>query len=243
MLILGLPMRPRRGLTMVELLVGVALGLFLVAGAATLFVSHLTSGRRLLLEARFNQDMRAAADLVVRDLRRAGYWGGNNSLLGTVAVGTVTTTNPYRVVTDNAGANRIEYGFSRDTTENNTLDTNEQFGFQLNNNAIEFKTNSTTWQQVTDPNVVRITAFTITPTETPVDARESCERTCCSDADVTAGTCATANIATGATCPTVTVRQYRITISGQAADDATVRRTLQTRARVRNEEFTGVCPT
>jgi prepilin peptidase dependent protein B len=234
--------RPMHGMSMVELLVGVALGLFVVAGVAALFVSHLTSGRTLLLEARVNQDLRAAADLVARDLRRAGYWG--NALQGTVATGVATTPNPYRAVTDNTGANRIEYNFSRDVAENNTLDNNEQFGFWLDEGAVKFKTNGTpTWQFVTDPNIVTVTAFTITPTESLIDARESCERTCCSDADVVAGTCATANISAGQSCPTVTLRQYRIRLSGNATSDARVARSLETRARVRNEEFNGVCPT
>ena len=89
----------QRGLSMVELMVGIALGMFLVAGASTLFVNHLDNSRRLLLEARLNQDLRATADLITRDLRRAGYWG--NALQGTVATGAGSTTvvNPYRSVT------------------------------------------------------------------------------------------------------------------------------------------------
>lgn len=212
----------QRGLSLVELLVGVALGLFLVAGAATLFVNHLGNSRRLLLEARLNQDLRAVADLVTRDLRRASYWG--NSLQGTVKVGaaSATTPNPYATVTP--GAQTITYDFSRDVTENNTRDANERFVFDLNGGAIRMTINGAA-QVVTDPDTVIITAFTIAPTETAVDIRDSCATTC-----------------TGSGCPTITVRQYLVTIAGRATRDATVTRTLQTRVRVRNDAFAGVCP-
>jgi type IV pilus assembly protein PilW len=214
----------QRGLSLVELLVGVALGLFLVAGASTLFVSHLNNGRRLLLEARLNQDLRATADVITRDLRRAGYWG--NALQGTVATGAGSTTvvNPYRTVTPNVGASTIAYNFSRDVAENNALDTNEQFGFDLTNGVIRMTINGVA-QAISDPDTLTITAFTIAPTETAVDIRDSCAKTC-----------------TGGGCPTITVRQYLLTLNGRATRDPAVTRTLQTRVRVRNDLFSGTCP-
>lgn len=221
------PMRAassQRGLSLVELLVGVALGLFLVAGASTLFVNHLGNSRRLLLEARLNQDLRAAADLVTRDLRRAGYWG--NSLAGTVKVGaaTSTTPNPYAGLTP--GTETITYDFSRDPSgaENNTRDANERFVFDRSGGTIGMTINGAR-QVVTDPDTVTITGFTITPTETSVDIRDTCATTCA-----------------GSGCPTITVRQYLLTIAGSAARDPAVTRTLQTRVRVRNDAFAGVCP-
>jgi type IV pilus assembly protein PilW len=236
----------QRGLSLVELLVGVAVGLFLVAGAATLFVTNLGNSRQLLLEARINQDLRATADLVTRDLRRAGYWG--NSLAGTVAtvVGGVSTTtpNPYRTITP--GAEIVEYAFSRDVAENNTLNNNENFGFQravVNGvGTVQMKVGAGNWQTVTDPQSMDVTAFTVTPTETDVDVRAACAVACCSDADVTAGTCATRNIAAGASCPTMRVRQYAVALTANAVGNARVIRTLQTRVRPRNDEYAGVCP-
>lgn len=245
--------RPRlaagqRGLSMIELMIGTAIGMFLVAGAVTVFVSNLGNSRRLLQEARVNQDLRAAADLISRDLRRAGYWG--NAIAGTVvtAPATTATANPYRLVTDNVGTSTIEYNFSRDpaAAENNAIDTNECFGFRLSGGVIQMKTDCTpTWQAVTDSTTITVSALTITPTETPVDARDSCATACCSDADVAAGipaTCTVRNIAAGATCPRVWVRRYGLVLQGTAATDANVTRRLQTSVRVRNDEQSGVCP-
>jgi prepilin peptidase dependent protein B len=235
----------QRGLSIVELLVGVAVGLFLVAGAATLFVTNLGNSRQLLLEARINQDLRATVDLITRDLRRAGYWG--NSLAGTTATVTAgvsaTTPNPYRAITPGTGI--VEYAFSRDTVENNTRNTNEEFGFQrtvVNSVGVVQMKVANNWQTVTDPQAMDVTAFTVTPTETNVDVRTACAVACCSDADVTAGTCATRNIAAGASCPTIRVRQYAVTLTANAIGNARVTRTLQTRVRPRNDEYGGVCP-
>lgn len=246
----------QRGLSLVELLVGVALGLFLVAGAATLFVNHLGNSRRLLLEARLNQDLRAAADLVTRDLRRAGYWGGNNSLQGTTKIGSATSTtpNPYAAVSPGVGT--ITYDFSRDAIENNTRDANERFAFDLSGGAIRMTINGAA-QVVTDPDTVTITGFTVTPTVAPVNLGDACAapfrnianptvvEPCCDALLLAAGLCAAGQVVnwTGTNaCPIITVRQYLVTITGRATRDATVTRTLQTRVRVRNDAFAGVCP-
>ena len=232
-----------RGLSLVELLVGTALGLFLVAGAVTMFVSNLGNSRQLLLEARVNQDLRAAADLIARDLRRAGYWG--DSLAGTIAVGAAAAVNPYRVITPGAGI--IEYAFSRDATENNIRDTSEEFGFQRglvgSVGVIQMKVGGN-WQTVTDPQTIDIpvNGLTVTSSDVAVSARDACTVACCSDADVTAGICATRNIAIGASCPTVRVRQYVLTLAANATGNTRVARTLTTRVRPRNDELGGVCP-
>jgi type IV pilus assembly protein PilW len=64
----------QQGLSIVELMVGIAMGLFITAGAIKLFVDNLGSNRQLLLETRLNQELRTAADIVARALRRASYW-------------------------------------------------------------------------------------------------------------------------------------------------------------------------
>lgn len=236
----------QRGLSIVELLVGAAVGLFLVAGAVTLFVTNLGNSRQLLLEARVNQDLRAAADLITRDLRRAAYWG--NALSGTVTTGagSATTPNPYRTITSGAGI--VEYSFSRDAAgaEDNTLENDEQFGFQRvvqgGVGVVQLKLGAGNWQTVTDPQTINVTALNLTAAETAVDVRDACARACCSDADVAAGTCAVANIAAGATCPALRVRQYLLVLQANATGSPLVTRTLQTRVRPRNDEYSGVCP-
>lgn len=62
----------QRGFTLVELMVGMAIGLLLTAIALLAMSQHLRENHRLLVEARLTQDLQAVMDLVSRDLRRAG---------------------------------------------------------------------------------------------------------------------------------------------------------------------------
>jgi len=218
------------GVSMVELMVGTAVGLLIISGTVSLYVSSLTSGRKLALDARLNQDMRAAADLVSRDLRRASYW--SSSLSGTTATGSGSTTvaNPYRAVTtpDGATVHQIEYLFSRDATENNTPDANEQFGFRLTTaGALEMKTQEGHWESVTNPGIVRITAFNIVPNEQTIALGDLCPTACA------VGT---------PNCPTTTVRRYEIVMDGQAVADSRITRELRSTVRLRNDRLEGYCP-
>ena len=63
--------RRQHGLTLVELLVGMVIGLLLTAIALVAMTQHLRENHRLLVEARLAQDLQALVDLVSRDLRRA----------------------------------------------------------------------------------------------------------------------------------------------------------------------------
>ncbi len=217
-----------RGLSLIELLVGMVVGLFIVGGALTLFVRNVVGSRQLLTETRLNQDLRSAMDLVTRDLRRAGYWG--NAINGTIAIGTtaVTAANPYSTVT--SSGSEVTYDFSTDLVENNALNASgdEQFGARLNGAAIQLQTSSGTWTDITDPRSLTITAFTITPTNTVLDLGTFCVKTCAAGSPG---------------CPTVTVRSFSIAVTGQSVRDANVQRSLRSIVRPRNDTLAGVCPT
>jgi type II secretory pathway component PulJ len=62
------------GFSLVELLVSLATGLFLIAGVLGIFTSTLHSQSETLKMTRLNQELRRVADLVSRDVKRAGYW-------------------------------------------------------------------------------------------------------------------------------------------------------------------------
>lgn len=224
--------RLSQGMSIIELLLGVAIGLFILAGASTMFVSNVTNSRRLLLEARINQDLRATMDLISRDLRRGAYWG--NSLTGTLATGSVssTVTNPYSAITS-TGSTQIDYAYTRDATENNALDAStEQFGFKLNTTTHAIQMNiGGTWQTLTNTDILTIpdSGFTITPTETAIDIRTACAKTC-------------TDTVLAPTCPRVQVRTYNIVLTGTSKTDSAVSRTLRSQVRVRNDAMSGSCP-
>ncbi len=60
-------------------MVGIAVGLFIVAGATMVVTTQLGDNRRLLLETQLQQDLRATADIITRELRRAGAEGSATS--------------------------------------------------------------------------------------------------------------------------------------------------------------------
>jgi Prokaryotic N-terminal methylation motif len=212
------PLR-QRGLSLVELLVGIAVGMFVVAAAATLVVTQLTDNRRMLLEVQVQQDLRATADIITRELRRAGsiaFLGDATSYVW--APGSDWVPNPYVAVNPvAAAADTVTFSSSR------TLGSSGPYGFRLVDGAIESQLAAAGWQQLTDAATMRVTAFSITPQPQP-PIRISCSKLC---ADGTQN------------CwPTVTVRAYTIDITGQATSDAAVRRSIRSVARLRNDQVT-----
>jgi type IV pilus assembly protein PilW len=60
-----------RGLSLVELMVGMAISLVIVAAALLSLTHHLRESRNLVTQARLMQDLNTASDLIARNLRRA----------------------------------------------------------------------------------------------------------------------------------------------------------------------------
>jgi type IV pilus assembly protein PilW len=218
--------RTQRGLTLIELLVGLALGLLVVASGTMLLTTHLREHRSLLLEARLMQDLRTAADLVARDLRRAGHWG--DAAAGVWSPTEVVRANPYAALAPVAAASdAASFTYSRDAIENHALDGNEQFGFRLRNKAIELQLGSSNWQALTDAALLAITTFTITPTLQEIDLGALCSQPC---------------PAASATCPPrQQVRSLAVQISGHSLADAAVVRSVQALVRVRYDAIVGAC--
>lgn len=222
--------RPRagRGLSLVELMVGVAVGLIVVAGASFVAVNQIGDNRRLLLETQVQQDLRAAADMVARDLRRSGYWGASETGVWQGDDPNVAA-NPYAGISPDAAGpavGQVDFSYSRDIMEDNAVDADkEQFGFKREGGAIKMLVGSV-WQALTDTNVLDVTRFDI------VLQRQSVQQSCFKE-------CAGG----GTACwPTQGVRRYVIEIEGQSKSDPGVRRSVRESVRVRNDPVLGACP-
>ena len=218
-----------RGLSIVELLVGVVISLFIAAAGAMLLAGHLRENRALLLEARLMQDLRTAADLVTRDLRRAGHWGA--AVDGVWATGTGTgsvAANPYAAVAPaTAASDAARFSYSRDTAENGTVDSNEQFGFRLRTGVIEIQLGAGNWQALTDAGTLTITQFSVTPSVQTVSL---------------AGFCSTPCPPGAAACPPQQqVRRLALVITGRLVADAAVVRSVRSAVRLRNDAVVGAC--
>lgn len=224
----GSARRRCRGFSIVELLIGVAIGLFILTGASLLYVNNLGNSRLLLAQARMDQDLRSAMDLITRDLRRGAYWV--DSLKGTTTTALATIPNTYSAVTVSGSASAANIAYSYDDSDSATTDVNERtFEFKLTSTnpsfgRIEMKIGSGPWQAVTDVNTMSITAFDITETATAIDVSTACTTACA-----------------GATCPRITVRTYNIVLTGTSRVDPAMVRTLRSQVRVRNDAIAGAC--
>ena len=224
----------QRGLSLVELMVGIAVGLFIVAGTVTLATSQLSENRRVLLETQVQQDLRAAADIIARDLRRAGRQNDNDALLNVAQPLPVAqpAANPLAVVTIAGAAGNADLRFSYLQPSNVT-----QAGFQRNAGAGTIRMLiGGNWQDLTDPNALNITTFDVVPDAGPTaPLRLPCPRLCPDGTE---------------NCwPTLQVRELQVTIAGQARSDPAVAHQVTTRVRLRNDALAfnggagaGVCP-
>ena len=211
--------RRQTGLSMVELMVGVAIGLFVVAGATLAVSNQLGDNRRLMLETQIQQDLRAAADVIARDLRRSGYWA--NAQDGVWHAGAVAVaSNPNKDLTLDSGvASKLEFRYGRGPG------IDERAGFDMVNGAILMKVGNQ-WQALTDSSTLRVTEFRVTLNSQ--DVALSCFNPC----PVGALACP----------PTQAVREIVVLIDGTAVHDPSVRRSARSNVRLRNDVINGACP-
>ena len=66
--------KQQAGVTLVELMIGLLVGLIVVAAGTNIFSTSIRGQTDNINLTRLNQDMRAMMDIMVRDIRRAGFW-------------------------------------------------------------------------------------------------------------------------------------------------------------------------
>ncbi len=77
-----------RGVTLVELLVGLAVGFIVVGGIIAIYSGAAGSSASTIRGAILNQELNAIMQLVTNDIRRAGYWFDTNTT-------STSDTNPF----------------------------------------------------------------------------------------------------------------------------------------------------
>lgn len=221
--------RPRRlqdGMSIVELMVGVALGLFVVAATALMVSSQLSDNRRLLLETQLQQDLRASADIITRELRRASY---DTSALSRVWHPTQTSSpgqSSFGALTPTSGAglSEVQFKYRRRSGDEGP------YGFKVEDYALKSMIGGQ-WQTLTDRNVMKVTSFQVDLT-TPATYPLPCPKLCAGG--------------TQDCWPELQTRVATVTITGQSAVDPNTTRTLTTSVRLRNDftQFNGaeLCP-
>lgn len=209
-----------RGLSLVELMVGIAVGLFVVAAAVTLVTSQLTENRKLLLELQLQQDLRATMDIMTRQLRRAGAADPNGAQA--------------RIAADGVGGFKAGKGLGEVV-----LAATGQVGFSFVRNAADFgpygftlsgdgvvKTQLSTMapQDLTDRSTMKVTRMVFGPRNIVGSEPLPCPDLCPDG--------------TTACWPRMHVQHLVLTIEAEARTDPTVKRIMTSEVRVRNDWIT-----
>jgi prepilin-type N-terminal cleavage/methylation domain-containing protein len=207
----------QRGLSLVELMVGVAIGLFILAAATLMVGNQLSDNRRLLLETQLQQDMRASLDIMTRQIRRAGGWDNNESLSLVAAEGSASQGSyiaDRKAIEINPAGDEISIVYWLNRLDNGV------WGFRLRGGVVQTRLARGGWQDLTDANVIRVTSLKFTPISSTSEA-VTCHKLC---PDGTTN------------CwPRVSVRAFRINLQAEAVSDPQVKRQMQATARVRND--------
>lgn len=216
--------RAQRGLSIVELMVGVAVGLIVVAAASLLTATQLSDNRRMFVEVQLQQDLRAALEIITREMRRAGYWSSPESYVW----------SPTQQGLDSGQQDDMwpAAGTTTDTFFRYSRGAAGSLGYRLNGGRLQTRVPATpgAWQDLTDAQLVQITAFSVTanhalePSQTgAAPQRMPCPKLC----------------ADGSTnCwPQVRVRQYTVSITGRAKSDPAIVRTMSSVVRPRNDQL------
>lgn len=214
--------RRQGGFTLVELLIAVVISLIAVSGMVIVMGNVVGTTNQVIQQTRLAGDMRAAMQVVVRDLRRANF---NEAFASCIGAGNLICTAVPDNTTIDTGNNCMSYSYRRRDTSGNWQ--NVSGSVRLSNNQLQFNSAqnncaaSAGWEPLTDPDIVQITGFAIQDTGDPTLTYE----------------------ASGVT-PTLSqrVRKMRITMTGRVCEVGGLsgctswrERQVQTTVRVRND--------
>ncbi len=176
------------GFTITELMVGLLVGMITVGAAINIYLVAVRTSSETLREAKLVQELRTIMEIMVSDIRRAGYWASavagspdnppdNVPVIATGGNPQVDPDNPFTVSgTTNVnvlnGGSCVIYAYDATYRGGTTgVDATDFFGFRLSGNNLEMlrsggtttancNDDNGTWNVISDPNTVSITGLT-----------------------------------------------------------------------------------
>lgn len=232
--------KAQKGVTLIELLIGSALGLLILSALLGLYGTMVHSSGEGLRATQLQQQLRAVLGILQQDLRRAGYYGvaPDTAALPRLRANPFTDADdPNKAVTERndirlgqypgeSADSCILYSYDLDGDGNLTSSGTgmERFGFRMRAGQLQMRAGGTafdcargSWQAVTDGNV-EITQLHFQLDSTPLHPQQG------------------ENACTGGE-PCLYIRSVRIQLSGRLRADHRVRMTLHDRVRVRNDRY------
>ncbi|WP_374088577.1 prepilin-type N-terminal cleavage/methylation domain-containing protein [Methylomicrobium lacus] len=204
----------QQGITLLELLISMLIGLFILGLVVGLFASMIKSDSDNIKAIQLNQELRSVMSLITRDLRRAG--SNRNAAVNAA----VSPTNPFSegsarltISPNDQGVAKSCVTYAYDSTATfGTIQATELYGFRLDsdNHTVETRASGNAcddsgWTDLTDSTLVNISGLTF-------------DESTVSEAGIT-------------------VRQITITLSGNLVRDANVSRTITETVKLRNDWY------
>lgn len=237
-------LRHQKGAGLIELMVGMVIGLIIVAAAGSIYVTAMRGGADATRSAKLNMELRGAMDTMVSEIRRAGYHYATTS--------TDTTANPFMQATSNLSIPSATCVlFAYDADQSGGINTTDFFGFKKNGDAISMRSGGTapttsdgcevgtdSWEKITDDNNVVVEALTFTNTVTTQDDMFQCWNTD-NNASETASCKAGKAVYDGATAGSrlVETRSITVALTGYHKADPLTKISLTQQVRVRNDKI------
>jgi type IV pilus assembly protein PilW len=164
-------MLKQKGLTLIELMIALVLSLLVTGMVISMFSSSIGGHAQAIRTMRLNQDMRITMDMIVRDIRRAGYWSGTTVASNSHA-SLIGGTLPIGIFDFQTGADNcvlVSYDHDADDTTSN----DKVFGYRLLDTGVLQTVNQdiasvagcstpTAWQALIDDNTVQVNELTFT---------------------------------------------------------------------------------
>jgi len=240
-------------------MITVLLGLSVISAILVGYLATYKGSMTTLAQSKLGQEMNSMMDLMVTELRRAGY-SAETSIATSPANNSFSTLNSTALaVYDNMTSNTKQAYtgsgsciiYSYDMDSNGVVAASELSGFRLNNGVVQLRTAgntaapdtcataSNTWSDLTDSGFMTVSALTFDlSASTCLNTREP--DTVDNDADGTVdnsseGNCYT-NVPTASSGNiTVETRVVTITITANLTNDSFVRQSITDTLRVRND--------
>lgn len=73
-MLIKLGLKSQKGLTLIEMMVGIVVGMLVVAAATAFYITSIRSSADTMRMTKLTNEARTIMSLMVSDLRRAGYW-------------------------------------------------------------------------------------------------------------------------------------------------------------------------
>jgi len=258
--------KTKAGFTLIELMIAMMLGLIVIGGALSIYISTIKSSSDVVKSARLNYDLDSVMQLMVNDIRRAGYWGGavagsdatNNNFTQVPTVATATDIQIRNVAAPTTAVsegNCILYTYDG-ANGDGVVDTNEYYGFRLNGVELEIRTTGTAatagdcdgdgqWENIIDENKVEITdlQFSLSPIAAIVGPPAIPGLPKSSQCLNTTATVAVPfnepcnGVNVPSTNTAIETRQVNIVLTGEVLNDTAVSKVLIGSVKVRNDRI------